>query len=987
MYGKQRIPLQTRNDLLVLTMSNFDSVETLVQRLRTHGDVSYQMDSNRCFVTIRSNRNKSFSNAFSIVKKSSVINTYSPAFVCEGSSVPSFCIGEVIVLLSQGVTEGQLESAVSELGYSIKKHNSYVDGQYIISVNEKDGTKTLEAANALYQTGLFEFAEPNFLMEKIFTSSDPLFQYQWGLKNTGANGGTSGVDINVEPAWNITTGSPNIVVAVVDQGVQLDHPDLSGNLLPGYDASGYGTAGGPINNSEKHGTACAGIIGAIQNNIMVSGVAPSCKIMPIHVSFGSYSTDDWLADGINYAVSSGADVISNSWGGGNFNSAIDMAIRNAIENGRGGKGCVVVFSSGNGNCSEVEYPSSTNGVIAVGGVDRCGQRSGRSDKTEDPCDPWPSGYQPGSSYGNKLSIVAPGTNVYTTTVGSSYVSNFGGTSSACPHVAGVAALMLSVNPNLTYLQAKQIMEITARKVGNYEYSSSNGHPNGTWNNKTGYGMVDAYAAVVKAQTFQTDLFVRDDELDAGATPSNVQIMWNSPDIWIEDLDGNVCNPHGNSLCYVCVRVWNRGDVYSGGQERLFLNWAKAGCDLIWDNSWSGLNRFPCGNEPATGGVIGSANGMPIQSIAAGQSRIVRIPWFTPMAEDYARCTQFESDVWHFCLVARVHDDYSIIGEDQHDFGMGGFTVYNNNVAWKNISMLDAEYNTAVVSFSNPFDFSHRFRLQFKTKPNKEGEVIYKHADVILHLDDELFALWKKGGKRCSGGKYLGKNRFLISDTDFSLDNIEMPARRHYTVETEVRFFTQTEPRCNEFEFDIIEEGEKEVIGGEHYLAIKDPSKNFKAIAFENKIALSGDSTSFSAQAINEDAQYTWFNIAGDTLAVGDQLQTSQNASCRYILEVVSDENGYKDADTVTVTVRYAAITAISPNPANNQTVVDYRLADDVSSATIVIATATGQVLYSAPIDVLQMSHTVDLQSIPAGQYIVRIESQGAPLDAKTLIVY
>jgi len=768
---------------------------------------------------------------------------------------------------------------------------------------------------------------------------------------------------------------------------KLDHPDLASNLISGYDATGNGTDGGPLNNTENHGTACAGIIGARHNSNMVAGVAPSCKIMPIHVTYGSYYTDSWLAAGINYAVTHGASIISNSWGGGAYSTAIDNAIKNAIENGRNGKGCVVVFSSGNSNCSEVEYPSSTNGVIAVGGVDRCGQRSGRSDIAEDPCDPWPNNYKPGSSYGSKLSVVAPGTNVYTTTIGSSYVSNFGGTSAACPHVAGVASLILSVNQNLTYLQVKQIIEVTARKFGNYDYQLHEEHPNGTWNNKTGYGMVDAYAAVEMAQSFKPDLFIRDSENDNGITPSNTQIMWNSPDIWIEDISGNICNPPGNTLCYVCVRIWNNSTLYSGAQERLFLNWAKAGCDLRWDWNWSGQNNFPCGGEPFTGGVIGSANGIPIYGIEPGGSKIMRIPWLTPMAEDYQNCTQFDADRWHFCIVARVHDGYPITGEHQSNGEMGGFTINNDNVAWKNISILDAQYNTAVVSVSNPFDHLQRFRLRFNTKPNGAGDIIFKHAEVFIRLDDELVRLWKDGGSVCVGGKYLGENRFLVQESDFYLENIVMPIGRHYTIEAGVRFFTQTTPLCNEFEFDIIEEDEKEIIGGEHYLAIKDPQKRFKAVALEDKTVLSGDSTAFTAQTITEDAQYTWFSTTGDTLAIGDLLQTSQNTTRQYILEVVSDADNYKDVDTVTVTVRRAAITALTPNPANNQTVVSYRLAVDVSSASIVIANATGQVLYSAPLDVTLTTHTANLQAIPSGQYTVRIESQGSPLDSKTLIVY
>lgn len=483
-----------------------------------------------------------------------------------------------------------------------------------------------------------------------------------------------------------------------------------------------------------------------------------------------------------------------------------------------------------------------------------------------------------------------------------------------------------------------------------------------------------------------DLMIRDSINDNGAVPSNVQYMWVSPDIWLEDMYGNIItNPHGNTECKVCVKITNNGDMPTYGGERLFLNWAKAGCDLRWDYNWNGNNHFDCGAR--TGNVIGNADGVVLPIIEAHSSYIKKVTWSVPMAENYQNCTQFDADRWHFCIVARVHDDYSIAGENQNNGEMGGFTVNNNNVAWKNISILDAQYNTAVVSFSNPFDFLQRFRLHFRTRPNKAGDIIFKHADVLIRLDDELVRLWKDGGGVCVGGKYLGENRFLVQEPAFYLENIVMPIGRHYTVEAGVRFFTQTTPLCNEFEFDIIEEGEKEIIGGEHYLAIKDSTKRFKAIALENKTVLAGDSTSFTAQAISEDAQYTWFSTVGDTLAIGDLLQTSQNTTRQYILEVVSIEDNYKDVDTVTVTVRRAAITVLTPNPANNQTIVSYRLASDVTSASIVIANATGQVLYSAPLDVTQTTHTVNLQAIPTGQYTVRIESQGSPLDSKTLIVY
>lgn len=895
-----------------------------------------------------------------------------------------------------------LENLSKQYGFCILGESNYIPLLYSLSCTNQSSGNGLDIANALYSTHYFEYATPDIIVNDIMDCvSDEYFPDQWALQNTGQYG-VAGIDINYCAARQITTGNPDIIVAIIDQGVELNHPDLPNMYGSGFDSE---TGTSPSIVHGNHGTACAGIIGAATDNGSgIAGIAPNCPIMSISNSLSASPNSRMKrAEGICYAWQNGASVISNSWGSSVHYDVIDDAINSAINMGRNGKGCIVVFAAGNNN-SSVSYPASLNGVITVGAISPCGER-----KNPNSCD----GEGWGSCYGEKLDIMAPGVLIPTTDRQGNYGYNpnthihpgnggtivsqdygdkdytiwFNGTSAACPHVAGVVALMLSVNPHLTVDQVSAIIKKTARKVGNYTYAYDNNHPYGEWNMEMGYGLIDAGAAVQMAQSLTTDLFIRDSENDNGITPSNAQIMWDSPDVWIEDANGNICNPHGNTLCYVCVRIWNKSDVSSCGGERLFLNWAKAGCDLRWDYNWNGNNYFDCGNSPVMGEVINTANGIPIPSIAAHQSIVVRIPWFTPIAEDYQNCTQFDADRWHFCLVARIHDGDEILYENSSNADMATFTTHNNNVAWKNISILDAQYNSAVVSFSNPLDYLQRFRLRFNTKPNKAGDIILKHADILINLDDELMDLWKNGGGICIGGKYLGGNRFLVNEPDFSLENIVMPIGRHYTVEAGVRFFTQTTPLCNEFEFDIIEEGEKEIIGGEHYLAIKDPQKRFKAVALEDITVLSGDSTSFTAQTITEDAQYTWFSTTGDTLAIGDLLQTSQNTSRQYILEVVSDADKYKDVDTVTVTVHRAVITALIPNPANNQTVVSYRLASDVTSATVVIANATGQVLYSAPLDVTQAKHAVNLRAIPTGQYAVRIESQGSPLDSKTLIVY
>ena len=234
-----------------------------------------------------------------------------------------------------------------------------------------------------------------------------------------------------------------------------------------------------------HGTACAGIIGSLRNNIVnsnyvgIAGVAPNCKIMSISNSLaGSVLSREARADGIDKARINGADVISNSWSWTPTAplQIVSDAISNAVSLGRGGKGCIVVFSSGNNTASSVNFPGNLSNVIAVGNITRIGSR----DNT--------------SNYGDALNVTAPGTNSYSTDWQGGY-ANFGGTSAACPHVAGIAALILSINPNLTTQQVQNIIESTAQELPNYPPNNP-ARPN--WNNQVGYGLVNAYAAIQEA---------------------------------------------------------------------------------------------------------------------------------------------------------------------------------------------------------------------------------------------------------------------------------------------------------------------------------------------------------------------------------------------------------------------------------------------------------------------------------------------------------
>lgn len=411
-----------------------------------------------------------------------------------------------IVKLKQASDINFLQTFMLEKNLTIHEKYPYDVLTYILKVNANSDYNALQLANLFFETGKFAASEPDFLlMLKPFTPNDPLLNYQWGLQNTGSSiqfNGSPGADIKVFDAWNISTGDSNIKIAILDAGIDLIHPELADNLLPGFDGTLQGSYGGSANN-DAHGTSCAGIIAAKGNNgIGISGIAYHSKIIPVRITYsvsGSWiTTYSWLASCIDWAWNQGnADVLSNSWGGGAPSVLVSDAIARAVDSGRNGLGAAVIFSAGNNN-GAVSYPATLQNVISVTATSMCDQR-----KSTSSCDG--EGYW-GSNYGSSTDVSAPGVKIYTLDnsgtsgfTNNDYFPLFNGTSSAAPHVAGVMALILSVNPTLSYSQARQILESTCDKVGSYSYNYGiNNQPNGSWSNDLGYGRINAYAALQMA---------------------------------------------------------------------------------------------------------------------------------------------------------------------------------------------------------------------------------------------------------------------------------------------------------------------------------------------------------------------------------------------------------------------------------------------------------------------------------------------------------
>ncbi|MCK9450055.1 MAG: S8 family serine peptidase, partial [Bacteroidales bacterium] len=379
-------------------------------------------------------------------------------------------------------------------------NNRFMPLWFTLACNRTSKGNAMEMANLFFESGQFASAQPDLMKDNLIQCvNDTHFGSQWNLRNTGQHGGTVGSDINICNAWTYTRGCSDIIVAVLDNGLEMNHPDLT-NIHPLSFDTETGTSPSIVRG--KHGMAVAGIIGANSgNNLGVAGIAPESPLMSISNSMTlAPHLDQQLADGINFAWQNGASVINNSWSSNYlFPEFINDAIQNAVTYGRNGLGTVVVFATGNDNRNSINYPSTNPNVIAVGAVSMCNQR-----KSPSSCD----GENWGSNYGTGLDVVAPGVKIYTTDrqgelgyneqqgVAGNYFANFNGTSSAAPHVAGIAALVLSVNPSLTWQEVKTIIESTTDKIGNYTYTIGAGEQsNLTWNNQMGYGRVNAYAAV------------------------------------------------------------------------------------------------------------------------------------------------------------------------------------------------------------------------------------------------------------------------------------------------------------------------------------------------------------------------------------------------------------------------------------------------------------------------------------------------------------
>lgn len=371
---------------------------------------------------------------------------------------PAYVGDQVLLKFKPGTSPALMTQLFSRYGFSVIQHFEFID---VYQIQLPGSASVPNTIAELAPNRLVEYVVPNSYHYLDLTPNDTNFSQLYGLNNTGQTGGTPDADIDGPEAWDITTGSSSVVVAVIDSGMDLNHPDLAANLWTnpgeiagnGIDDDGNGfiddVHGWDFSSNDNdpspagggcvgHGTHVAGTIGAVGNNgTGVAGVSWDVSIMPLKafrpvLVILCSASDSALLSAIQYHTMMGVPISSNSWGGGGFNQALFDAIRASH--------ALFVAAAGNdssNNDAVAHYPSSYNldNIVAVASTDANDSLSSFS------------------SYGaTSVDLAAPGTAIYSTLPGG--YGSLSGTSMATPHVSGAAALLLAQDPTLTTNELK-----------------------------------------------------------------------------------------------------------------------------------------------------------------------------------------------------------------------------------------------------------------------------------------------------------------------------------------------------------------------------------------------------------------------------------------------------------------------------------------------------------------------------------------------------
>ncbi|MDG2291468.1 MAG: S8 family serine peptidase [Phycisphaerales bacterium] len=399
----------------------------------------------------------------------------SPVYLAGNLQLPWVPTRDVIIAIDPAMDHDEAAKQVGQHvpGVIVNPSLGGLPNTFVVQTPLASGADVLGLVNGISGIGPVVYAEPDAIsiQRHYLVPNDPLFSQQWALSQS------NGIDMDAPEAWDVTIGSDAVVVVVLDDGGQQGHPDL--HQLPGETFSGSGSgSGNHATTCDGHGTCVASCVSSTINNATdVVGVAPGCytragKIFNSIDFFGFCLgflefQDSWAVNGITWAEDIGARVTNSSWGGGSASASINAAFE-ATANA----GVLHFAAAGNDGTSTIGWPANNPNVLAISAVASNGSLASFS------------------TYGNGLFAAAPGASILVSDrtggdgFGSGDTTTIDGTSFASPYAAGVAAMILSMDINLTPAEVRSIMETTSSDYGTSGYDTS-----------FGWGMVNAFAAV------------------------------------------------------------------------------------------------------------------------------------------------------------------------------------------------------------------------------------------------------------------------------------------------------------------------------------------------------------------------------------------------------------------------------------------------------------------------------------------------------------
>lgn len=826
-------------------------------------------------------------------------------------------------------------------------------------------------------------------------------EYLWYLKK-----------IKADLAWNITKGDTSVRVAIIDSGVDLNHPDLIGKVDPPYDfytglpfKDSIMLSSGPYD-KRIHGTTITSLIaaetvetGQAPNGIMAS-IGWNTKVMMSQVGVVAdtvfLSSPQWLirtdvqclfastiknAKAINISFWTFTEADYSLYESVFPNSFVSMFLveKEILDNGT-----TIIRAAGNAGNSNGgrQYPFSGREDPRVIVVSSTGSDDKHFNTHE-------NGNFTNSHYpevdlcapGYRLFCAIPSTNLDGSPSQYSY-NVYGGTSQSAPLVVGTTALMYSVNPCLTSSWVQDILKNTTDPIvdaANYP-------------GLVGTGRLNAYKAVLAAQQSHStslDLFIKDRPEDLG----NQQFPYHwqaardeSPDIWVRNQPDGFTNQvhqepefNSSSPVYVYVRVHNKSCVPSTGNELLKVYWSKASSVSSWPENWDG-------SQPTVGNLIDSAA---IANLAPGRDTIIQFTWNI--------LNPYIHQNWSSCLLARIENstiDPITIYPDRVDDDV----FFNNNIALRNCTVLDIFPGVVSPGLINGIYFpvgrylflgntlsnNESFHLHFKSR---DSLPISRVAEVKLIFDDAGWEIMGNYFAASTDFQILRNKEVIVKNAFSKLDSVELPANTRFPVYVGFSMRTDELNPILSYSFDIEQylSLDSSYLGGEHYTINSYNRSPFEADAGQDKYIYYGDSITITAEDIAEISLYNWYDAQGNLIYTGKDIVISPDVQQTLKLEVIALTDGAKDYDEVEVFVKNNYIQSISPNPTSATSVIGYSLHESSSSYLMVLNQSATQ-SNNYILDIQSNEISIDFSTFDHGIYTLVLVCDGIATDAKTLIV-